>query len=1212
MKKILAFLLVLSCLDGFAQTTPPGNDTSRYIWYRYQYGIRYNRGKFDSVLDGPHDTAYSKAGYAVKSGLFFYWDGTKWNTPGGGTPGSGLTSITGNSPIVANTAGSVVSLSLDTAANHAYAAATQWDLTQREPKITAPFLPGYYYNGYKQMVLLNTDSVPQGTNKYFSNALARGAFSVLAPLIYNAGTGVFSVDTSTGVTHLATQDWVIKHQGSGGSYVADTNYLATRRYVDSLAKPKLSVTTIGTSGPAIYNPVANVLNIPNYATSGGGGTATIPPNRGAGFRIYSPQVPAFNSLFGSYAFSYDSTSNTGGLTGKIDTALLVTKAYFNANVAGGARAKDTAAVYYLGSGLRMFRAASPDSLKSRTEFAGYGIFQDTTQAAGGAVTRYADTSSLHGLASKDRLAAAIAAALSGGGGYTAGYGLRLTGSKFYSDTPRLKLAEAYDLRPNDPTYDNGANINAGLALAKSLHINAELPKDTFYIKTTLLPQSGVQLYGQGRQTVIKGNFTSDHVLMNNPSAVLNDFGLNDIMFDRRGANNSHGTMFANAHRLFLNNVWWFDNDTTAAGGALGVSAFTPWVSYPSDNIYINDCHFIGSGNFSAQFGNADFVFINGMSGFRNYREFLGVEPYSISGEGGRVNHLFANNMHNYNPVGTYPNGSATGVYIVTTSSKGTLSDIHITNAVDSGGTAVNNHGFNILGSNDVYLVDCATYGNGGFALQVTSASLTLSSRVHVSRFKANNNGGNGVTAAAVYVHDAVLSDFDINSENNPYAFVEDGKSKLNTYTGNFVNNTNAYVLNSGQAQSSMVINAAVDSTGTYNLDIPALAVAARTLATGSVATDSIVTAGPTVNGKKTFKIIAPSALGGSGGVIPGNRGGGFRIYSPQVPAFNTLGSTYGILFDTASTGVVNMKVDSASINGLASKTYVTNIFGDTIKSSLNSVMANSSVLKQDYTIFHVGLRYQFFGGTKNPVQFANGIQMNNQGLYGTTQSNMKGSFEWVDSLGSGVGEHLWVRGNRSAPYDLLLKRFNDFRIIDSAGQHIGWQLRYDDGTYANAIYFPYATSSSGGGSTPTWEQTLTAQGSTVFGAAHQVEMGANALVFHGTSSTGQVTFLNGVQMVGFSMAGFRQATANYTAAYLDDKIDCYSQGGSFTINLPTLVTGKIIIIKKQDVGNSITIGVASGNQLNNTTNGTVTLSTQNKYVWVQSSGSGSWDIINAN
>ena len=123
----------------------------------------------------------------------------------------------------------------------------------------------------------------------------------------------------------------------------------------------LTLTTTGFSGNATYNSGTGVLNIPNYSGSGGsclncnadtigniplnfvsfcngcvltldstagyaywapssGGTASLPPNGGSGFRIYSPQIPAIRSLVCASGCTIDSTSNTGSLTFTVTTS----------------------------------------------------------------------------------------------------------------------------------------------------------------------------------------------------------------------------------------------------------------------------------------------------------------------------------------------------------------------------------------------------------------------------------------------------------------------------------------------------------------------------------------------------------------------------------------------------------------------------------------------------------------------------------------------------------------------------------------------------------------------------------------------------------------------------------------------------------------------------------------------------------------------------
>ena len=78
-----------------------------------------------------------------------------------------------------------------------------------EPTITAPYLTNRYWNGYKQFVVLNTDSITEGaTNLFFTNARARLALNGGINIIYNNTTGVIDADTTIGNLKLATQGFV--------------------------------------------------------------------------------------------------------------------------------------------------------------------------------------------------------------------------------------------------------------------------------------------------------------------------------------------------------------------------------------------------------------------------------------------------------------------------------------------------------------------------------------------------------------------------------------------------------------------------------------------------------------------------------------------------------------------------------------------------------------------------------------------------------------------------------------------------------------------------------------------------------------------------------------------------------------------------------------------------------------------------------------------
>lgn len=82
----------------------------------------------------------------------------------------------------------------------------------------------------------------------------------------------------------------------------------------ALKQGNISLTTIGTSGPATFD--GTTLNIPSYAGGSGGDNGMV----GAGFRPLSNGTQNLRTLFGSTQIAIDSTTNTNGLTFTIPDA----------------------------------------------------------------------------------------------------------------------------------------------------------------------------------------------------------------------------------------------------------------------------------------------------------------------------------------------------------------------------------------------------------------------------------------------------------------------------------------------------------------------------------------------------------------------------------------------------------------------------------------------------------------------------------------------------------------------------------------------------------------------------------------------------------------------------------------------------------------------------------------------------------------------------
>lgn len=128
MKKVFLFIVLLISLSEVFGQFSTGNDSAKYVWYRYAYGNRMARYLADSVAGIPKDTAYSKSGIARIGNVLYVGNDTLWSRAG----------ITLNYPYTTN-------------------------------KIL---------NGYGAWFTSNTDSTTEGsTNLFFTNTRARNAIS---------------------------------------------------------------------------------------------------------------------------------------------------------------------------------------------------------------------------------------------------------------------------------------------------------------------------------------------------------------------------------------------------------------------------------------------------------------------------------------------------------------------------------------------------------------------------------------------------------------------------------------------------------------------------------------------------------------------------------------------------------------------------------------------------------------------------------------------------------------------------------------------------------------------------------------------------------------------------------------------------------------------------------------------------------------------------
>jgi hypothetical protein len=162
------------------------------------------------------------------------------------------------------------------------------------------------------VVVLNADNIAEAatpTNKYFTDARARGAVSAGAGISYNSSTGVIS------------------YSGSGATWGSITGTLSAQTDLQTALNAKqatITLTTTGSSGASTF--ATNTLNIPNYTLAGLGGQASSPHLTSLSGLTYASL--SFVKMSAAGTFSLDTTtyypsSNPSGYTANTGTVTSV-------------------------------------------------------------------------------------------------------------------------------------------------------------------------------------------------------------------------------------------------------------------------------------------------------------------------------------------------------------------------------------------------------------------------------------------------------------------------------------------------------------------------------------------------------------------------------------------------------------------------------------------------------------------------------------------------------------------------------------------------------------------------------------------------------------------------------------------------------------------------------------------------------------------------
>lgn len=216
-----------------------------------------------------------------------------------------------------------------------------------EPVITAPHMPKYYWNGYKNFVEFNADSIPDGTaHVFWNNNLAGSNWGMLCRHYYDGSSFWYYVDSSVVASlwkaeHLADSAAaaVLPDQtGQSGTFLTtngttaswgtignvDWSHIINHPYVPSGygtvdASPTSGSANFITSG-GVYSALGGYLPLTGGTLTGTAGSGYVgfpaqsatPSTPSSGFYLYANSAGKFSWIgTNGYWRVFDGTANTG-------------------------------------------------------------------------------------------------------------------------------------------------------------------------------------------------------------------------------------------------------------------------------------------------------------------------------------------------------------------------------------------------------------------------------------------------------------------------------------------------------------------------------------------------------------------------------------------------------------------------------------------------------------------------------------------------------------------------------------------------------------------------------------------------------------------------------------------------------------------------------------------------------------------------------------